>query len=257
LLPLITRPEPDTRAPNPATIHSGQSAATIESFAVESVVNDPVIPMTGEMTYTHPIVRVPGIGLDFAFVLSYRSGFGYDGPVGEHWEHNWNARVKVDTANDNLTRYASNRADVYTTSGGGTSYTSPSGQFEKSTTRLTTPNPDEVHRRLQDGTLEVYAELDTTKWPGWFFLTKVEHRDSDNAITLAYDQYERLETITDTRGKQFKLGYGSDNRVTSLADWSSGGGSADRTWTLGYEGTNGVVVLTENSALSEGVSTVN
>lgn len=219
-------------------------APTYQSFALNSVVIDPVDPVTGEMQFTFPVVRVPGTGLDFAFALSYRSGFAYDGPVGRRWEHNWNARFKDGSGNSGpVTRYAGNRADVYNeTSSGSNVFTPPVGFFEKSLTRTTSGAP-KIERLLQDGTLETYEKLDTGAEPSWYFLTSVKHRDRDNAITLEYDADERLVKIVDTRGREFRLGYDDGDRVVSLADYSSGGGSADRTWTFAYSGTGANATL--------------
>jgi YD repeat-containing protein len=212
-------------------------APTYQSFALNSVVIDPVDPVTGEMQFTFPVVRVPGTGLDFAFALSYRSGFAYDGPVGRRWEHNWNARFKDGSGHSGpVTRYAGNRADVYSeTSSGSNVFTPPVGFFEKSVTRTTSGAP-KIERLLQDGTLETYEKLDTGAEPSWYFLTSVKHRDRDNAITLEYDADERLVKIVDTRGREFRLGYDDGDRVVTLADHSSGGGTADRTWTFAYSG---------------------
>ena len=72
-----------------ATPHTAQGSATVEALAHTVVENDPVLPHTGEMTFSQPIVRIPGTGFDFSFGLCYRSGFKYDGPIGKNWDHNW------------------------------------------------------------------------------------------------------------------------------------------------------------------------
>jgi hypothetical protein len=195
---------------------------------------DPIDPTTGEMTLNFPIVTVAGSGLDFSFSLSYRSAFGYNGPIGERWEHNWNARFKY--ASSNLTRFAGNRQDIYTHISSD-DYQPPFGfATDKSVTKWNDGVGNRVERRLRDGTLEIYKEIDAATHSGWYFLTEVQHRDSDNKITLTYDSYERPVTLVDTRGKDFLITYDSTNHVSTFED--RGSGSLDRSWTFTYSGSD-------------------
>lgn len=235
---------PNNRATNAAENTIAIYAPTVEAFALNSVKNDPVLPLTGEMTFTHQLLRVPGVGLDFAFALSYRSGYTYDGPVGHRWEHNWNARFQYATSGGTtrLIRYAGNRVDTYPQSTTDV-FSSPAGFFEQDVRRSTGTSPKTVTRHLQDGTVETYSNLDDTNETNWYFLTSVDHRDGDNAILLYYDGDERLTRINDTRSKDFKLSYDADDRITLVADWSGGGGSADRAWALEYDAGGDLTII--------------
>ena len=131
-----------------------QSGPTEESFALENVVSDPVLPMTGEFVFDVPVVAVPGVGLDFSFALGYRSNYAYDGPVGNRWDHNWNVRCKDNGSNTgDVTRFAGNRIDVYdeTTTN---NFAPPTGVYDKSVTRILRASKPEVRRRSQPGTLQ-------------------------------------------------------------------------------------------------------
>src|SRR5690606_5898250 len=211
-----------------ATPHADQGALTIETTSAELVENDPVLPHTGEMTYRLPLVRIPGTGLDFTFVLYYRSGFVYPGPVGNNWEHNWNARI-LEKNNGDIVRYSNGRADTYAAEGGGI-FTPPPGQFESSVTQSTSGSDLIIERQLQDGTLETYVNPGATG--SWYYLKSVAHRNSNNVIDLSYDSTHVLTKITDTRGRDFKLQHATSGHLTALEDWSSAGMAYGRRWTF-------------------------
>lgn len=212
-----------------------QAAPPIQGFAERAVLTDPVLPHTGEQTYTHPVMSAPGSGIDFVFRLTYRSGYVYSGVVGANWEHNWNVRIKEDLGNTNITRFANNRADVYEESAGDSDqFDLPTGFFEISLTRDNRGSDDIITRKLQDGTVETYTEFGGTG--SYFYLTKVEHRDADNDIDLLYDSNNVLTKITATTGKDYKLVYDGSGRLSLFEDWSSGDTSADRDWLFQYQG---------------------
>jgi RHS repeat-associated protein len=231
----------DTRMTSTAAASEGQTGPDNEKVTAL----DPVNPKTGEMLLKFPLVKVAGPGLDFSFVLSYRSDYSYDGPMGNRWEHNWNARFQYNAGATRLDRMADNRVDTYAHSGSGV-YASPAGfNNEKLVTKYHDGALSRVERRLRDGTLEVYKQIDAANYADWYFLTDVKHRDADNAISLTYDTYKKLSIITDTRGEQFKLTYDSNARISTLEDRS--GGSARRTWTFTYSGSDLVTVAAPGS----------
>ena len=225
----------DNRSFEPFTASATQSALTTEAHAIALVKNDPVLPAGGEMTFRQPILSVPGPGFDFVFQLQYRSGIGYDGPVGQRWEHNWNARIKDSASGGSITRLADGRQDIYAeTSSGSHLFTSPAGQFEAKIQRLTSGSDKIIERRLQDGTLETYKKPGNTG--DWYFLDSIKHRDADLSINLTYDATNgnRLAKITDTRGKEYKFLYTAQGRINYIEDWSGAGSSSSRRWELSY-----------------------
>jgi YD repeat-containing protein len=125
---------------------------------------------------------------------------------------------------------ADNRVDSYTTkTGAPNDYDSPTGvATERSITRYYDGSKTRIERLLRDGTLEIYKERDTSNpYTNWYFLSEVQHRDSANTITVAFDSVHRPVTITDTRGQEFHLDYTDAGRLTSFD-------SNGRTWTLSY-----------------------
>ena len=227
----LKRPTPDdpvNLATNTATPAPGQTVPTYLMTAA-----DPIDPTTGEMTLQFPVVTVSGCGLDLSFSLSYRSAFGYNGPVGQRWEHNFNARFKYGSSK--LTLYAHNRQDIHDLDSGDL-YVPPAGfATVKYLKKSTDGGGNRVDRRLRDGTIEVYRELDPTHNANWYFLTEVQHRDSDNKITLTYDDLERLTALVDTRSKSFSMTYDGSSHVSTFED-KSNGGSIARAWTFTYSG---------------------
>jgi RHS repeat-associated protein len=54
---------------------------------------DPVNPWNGEFVINEPDLELPGYGVPFTFVRTYRSRVDYDGPLGFGWDHSYNRRL--------------------------------------------------------------------------------------------------------------------------------------------------------------------
>ena len=230
---------------NDAEKSPNQEIATFEALDYSLGFGDPILGRSGEMTYEHTLVSAAGTGLGFDFTLTYRSGYEYEGPVGENWEHNWNVRIKEE-GNGDLTRYAFNRQETYQKVG--TAYVSPPGFFEHQVTK-SVGSPNKVRRYLQDGGLEVYEEAGRPSHSGWYLLTEVKHRYGANNITLEYDGSDRLTSITDTRGTEFVISYSSGSAyMTKLEEFAPGSTTADRDWILSYS--SGRLESIENPAVA-------
>ncbi len=61
-----------------------------------------VLLHSGEFLYRATDLVIPGRGLDYQFIRTYRSQItgGYDGPLGPNWEDNYNRRLVVKATGD-------------------------------------------------------------------------------------------------------------------------------------------------------------
>ena len=57
-----------------------------------------VLPSTGEVQLDETDLVIPGVGLDFAWVRTYRSRTGGTTPMGHNWDHSYNLFVEQDAA---------------------------------------------------------------------------------------------------------------------------------------------------------------
>lgn len=55
--------------------------------------DDPVLPGTGEFVYTKVDIDLPGIGIAFRLLRTYRSRWSYEGPIGSGWTHSFDQRL--------------------------------------------------------------------------------------------------------------------------------------------------------------------
>ncbi len=143
--------------------------------------------------------------------------------VSQKWTLNWLTYVTDDPTNPGarVTRYLA---------GGGSfqysGYNGSTGQFtaqdnDGSILVLKSETPVNYQRQLRDGSIEVYAQSDgSTAFPRNVFLSQMIDPQG-NALTLSYDNQERLVSLTDAAGRQTTFAYGRIGQpllVTGITD---------------------------------------
>ena len=201
--------------------HASHSAHYCDTFLEDTEVEGPCVeratPLkvdfaTGEEIYVHPLFSVPGIGLDLDVVLTYRSQRDHDYRYGRGWYLNHDTRMRTEANGDETYRNGFGLYEVYAKNGA--SY-APPHNFD--TTLTVTAGARTVTNRF--GTVTQYDAAGKRT-------SQADRYGNTISYTWTGDQ---LTKITDTRGKDTTLSYGSDGRLSSIVDYGG------RTWTFSYD----------------------
>jgi RHS repeat-associated protein len=149
----------------------------------------------GEFHDQETDLTIPGRGLDFQFIRSYRTGVRFDTPLGRNWDFNYDRRLWVVTsanqADVNLTVLptparpgdvvlldSTGRADLYVHNADG-SFTDPNGYF----TRLVQNPNGTFWERDQHGLVYTYLRPSNSDYA---FLTSMTDRNG-NTLQLSHN----------------------------------------------------------------------
>ncbi|MFT5241035.1 MAG: RHS repeat-associated protein [Kiritimatiellia bacterium] len=161
---------------------------------------------SGEVQQQVVDLSVPGRGLDFAWVRSYRSRTGSDTAQGVRWSHSYDVRCV--TNGPAVEVYdGTGRRDTYYLQADG-NYSCPGffreGTFSNNVFRLT----------FADSGFWQFAPLGGTPDSGR--LSRIEDRNG-NAMTCEYDGAGNLTRVLDTQGRTNVISYAND-RISSVTD---------------------------------------
>jgi len=187
--------------------------------------SDPVYLHNGEFYLDVTDLEIPGRGIDFKFTRKYRSLLGFNSVMGDRWDHSYNLFLEevpgpmpTDPINYRFFSGTGRDEDIFTDSGA-------TGTYAK----------DEFLRTLVengDGTFTMTTR-DLTKFnfasfdpmennPG--MITSIVDRNG-NTMTFSYytsgTHKGKLETITDTLGRDIDFAYGTtDGYLKSVTDFA-------------------------------------
>ncbi|MBI4583456.1 MAG: Ig-like domain-containing protein [Planctomycetes bacterium] len=182
---------------------------------------DPVNPFTGEMVMDESDLAIPGRGLNFAFVRTYRSQIEFNGPLGHGWDHNLNDRLTEVTfqsglagtgglsIGDVIRHDGSGRTDVFKS--GSSGYVSPKGNFEV----LRKAGLDFVLEE-PDGTKHTYARAARARFQ--FRLAKTQDRYG-NAMEFLYNFSDQLFEVRDSMGRKIGFSYSPKGKLVQILDF--------------------------------------
>jgi|APLak6261658528_1056013.scaffolds.fasta_scaffold00207_1 RHS repeat-associated protein len=176
-----------------------------------------------------PVGYAPPIGPAVYTTLTYNqreasqpANFGFFN-ISPKWSLNWLSYIQDDpaVAGSNVLRMVAGGGSV-SYSG----YNSSNGQFTPETRSnaqlvLVSSNPVVYQRRLSDGSLEEYSQSNgATVAPRRVFLKKLMDAQG-NALTLNYDNQQRLTSITDATGRNTTFSYNNVAQpllITAITD---------------------------------------
>ena len=110
---------------------------------------------TGEVIQRTTDLSIPGVGFDWKFERTFRSGWNYSGPLGRGWDFGENRRLVVQPGGDVKRVDGAGRDDLYILVSGGT-YQAPSGFY----TRLTQNTDGTYLERDRHGAQASYSAPD-------------------------------------------------------------------------------------------------
>ena len=186
---------------------------------------DPVNLATGNYTYNHVDLRLPGRGLPFEFQRFYNSkATASTGlPLGYGWTDSYNIQLSVITNNAVVITFGDGHAEMYATNGAG-GYFSQAGIYNVLTTSggaytLTTKEQQKYNFNSSGQ------------------LTSIVDKNN-NAVSLAYTG-NNLTTITNTVGRVISFAYNANNCLTNLTD------PLGRTVRFAYDANTNLIIVTD------------
>lgn len=182
-----------------------------------------LLPATGELQLQECDVLVPGVGLDFAFVRTYRSRTGRTTPMGHNWDHSYNLAIEAE-GDDIAVCDGTGRRDVL--------FRQADGTFSRDEFFWQgRNNPTNGQFILEFPGKGVWEFHPLTLHPAGGRIARIADANG-NQLQFAYDLSGRLVEVTDTLGRAFTFSYNADGILTQLADFTG------RVWTYAYH-TNG------------------
>lgn len=159
---------------------------------------------SGEVVASVEDLTIPGVGLDFSWVRTYRSRTGRTTPMGHRWDHSYNLFVEQDAAGIAVND-GTGRRDVY--------FAGTNGIFTR----------DEF---FNEGSLSndsfTLTFPDTGKWLFHAFdgsaqagkISRIEDRNG-NALRFEYDDTGHLVRVIDTLDRTITIGYAGSSSLRS------------------------------------------
>ncbi|MBL8843925.1 MAG: RHS repeat protein [Planctomycetes bacterium] len=174
---------------------------------------------------------LPGVGIDFVFARTYRSGITRHGALGHNWVHSYEVAIESDGAGALLLHDGTGRTDRFTLQLDGTF--GADGFFLEGTF-----GPGgEFTFVFPDGGSWEFHPLDGAPQQGK--LRAIRDRNG-NEMRLEYDARGRLATVRDpldtpAQPRTITFSYGAGDRLRAMRDWSGRVWRYDY-WTLGDGG---------------------
>ena len=176
---------------------------------------DPILLHSGDLMQSNKDLRIPGRGIDFEFVRTYRSRILFDGPLGFNWDHNYNRRLVEEKDADGkllgIARFDGKaRFDFY-------EYLSETAKFETPAGLLDelTKNGDGTYTiRDRFGMVSLY-DVDG-------YITSLSDRDQ-NSLQFHYEtptEGKRLTEVVDTLGRSIAYQYDAAGILSKVVDFS-------------------------------------
>ena len=176
-----------------------------------------------------PVGYKASVGPDVNFTLTYNqleatqpATFTFSN-LGQKWNHNWMSWVQ-----DNPNSLGNNVKVILAGGGARTErgYNSGSGEFTAESTDgtklvLVSTSPIKYERRFADGSKEIYTQSDSSSSSTRRVFLTSRMDAQGNAVTLIYDETQRLTTIVDAVGQKTTLEYGNSAHpllITGVTD---------------------------------------
>lgn len=167
-------------------------------------IAEPINTATGNFTYEHTDLTVPGVGLSFRFERFYNHQDDYEGVFGKGWRHSYEMRASEDNDGSVVISWPNGNYDGYELNGS-----------------IYVPKLAGVYNTLVKNGDNTFT-LTRTDQVKYNFATNGKLQSivdrNGNSITLTYSATGKLTTITDTVGRQFNVAYDKNGRLASLTD---------------------------------------
>ena len=186
---------------------------------------DPVNLATGNYTYNHSDLKIPGRGLSFEFKRFYNSKAPPTAnmPLGFGWTHSYNIYLSINSSNSAVIAFGDGHQETYATNGVG-GYVSEPGIYN-------------VLTGSGDGFTLTTKEQQQYNFTALGQLTSIVDKNG-NTLRLIYNG-ANLEAIDDTVGREITFTYDANNCLTEIDD------PIRRAVRFGYDGNTNLTSVTD------------
>ncbi len=183
---------------------------------------DPVLLHNGEYVQSVTDIVIPGRGLDFRFMRTYRGRSDFLGELGWRWTHNFAERLLPwnDGGREGLT-YIDEEGRKSFFAADGVAFISPPGVYSKLT-------------RVSDGYELTAREGVVTKFDAQGVPLSKRDRNN-NQISYEYDDRGLLSAVIDALGRRIEFARRADGLVAAIEDF------AGRTISFEYDDSQGLI----------------
>lgn len=190
---------------DPNMLGTEHESATLGSFYNEEKAADPVDVATGNYTYEHTDLQIPGRGgLPFEFSRYYSSKSNQVGPLGKGWGHTYNTFVEEKEDQSVIVHYPDGKSILFFKSI--TGFTPLSGVFEEFT-------KNEV-----EGTFELLFKNQTKFiYDSTGKINSIVDKNN-NKLTFEYDMNGKLSTVSDLAQRLIIFGYDTNGNIETITD---------------------------------------
>jgi RHS repeat-associated protein len=194
----------------------------------------PVNIQTGDYSYSHQDLYIPGRGMGLQVVRSYNSHDSYDGPFGYGWEFNLENKLSsfVQASVETVSIRGGDGVRIEFTRNPDGSYTAPLGRLEQ-----LVKNADGGYTwTLSPCSGGCNAPRYQFNSSG--YLTSTQDPNG-NQMKFSYDSAGKLKEVTDATGRKLVISYGSNNKIAAVKD------PGDRTFTYAYDAGGNLTAYTD------------
>ena len=158
---------------------------------------DPVNLATGNYTYQHVDLRIPGKGFPFEFTRFYNSKAPASPftPLGSSWTHSYNIYLSVNASNSVIVSFGDGHNETYAPNASGAFVAEP-GVFN-----ILTTNSDGTFTLTTKAQLKYHFNAQNR-------LASMVDKNG-NTLALTYDSSGNMLSITDTAGRTIQFSYDS------------------------------------------------
>jgi len=167
-------------------------------------IAEPINTATGNFTYEHTDLTVPGPGLSFNFERFYNHQDDYEGVFGKGWRHSYEMRASEDDDGSVIISWPNGHYDKYEIDGSDYVPKLP-GVYN-----TLVKNGDNTFTLTRTDQLKYNFAVNGK-------LESIVDRNG-NTITLTYSATGKLSAITDAVSRLFTIAYNENGRLASLTD---------------------------------------
>ena len=173
-----------------------------------ALIAEPVNTCTGNFTYQHTDLVIPGRGIGVTFSRSYNSQSQYEGTLGPGWRHSYDIALLPKDDGSRVICWGDGREITYLPDPGDPNNYLPASPGVYDT--LVDNGDDTFTLTAAQGQTRYNFDVDGR-------LTSIIDKNS-NIQALAHNALGRLTTITDPSGRPVTLAYGGNGKLASVTD---------------------------------------
>ena len=226
------------------------SGLSLQEILDHAFASEPANTLTGNFTYGHTDIAIPGRGASPTFTRAYNSLDTRTGPLGPGWTHSYFVRLDApgdpNAPNDLVLVQPDGRSDRYTFNSSTQTFTTPTGVFTTLSMNadggFTALHPDQSSWTFDSvgdviAVTDRYGNTSTLTYGSNGQVASLSDPAGRGSLTFAYDTCfsGRLCSVTDWSNRVVAFTYDASGRLATVLDRQN---DASHRTTYGYDGTS-------------------